>query len=81
MITLNDEVNDAMEAAAEAWPETGGRQASVLRRLLVEGGAVARRVREERAEARRAVLAEFADRFPAKYPPGYLDGLREEWPA
>jgi hypothetical protein len=80
MIPLTDEVVAAMRAAAEAWPEAGGRQSALLRRLVIEGGGAAERVNEARRAARRTAIRDFPAAYPVRYPDEYVKGLREEWP-
>lgn len=78
-ITATDEVAKALEVAALQWPQDRDNPRALLLRLIHEGvAAVARR---DRAHARREAVARTSGAFTGVYRPGYLDALREDWPA
>ncbi len=75
LLTETDELAAAIDAAAELYP--GESRAGVLRHLALVGA-------EALAEGRRQhhdVVHAHAAGFPGLYGPGYLDELRDEWPA
>jgi hypothetical protein len=75
MITETDEVSEALAAAAVRWPDLSA--AELLRRLIAEGHAAL----EASAAARRAAVEETSGIATGLYEPGYLEALRNEWPA
>ena len=75
MITETDEVSEALAAAAARWPDLSA--AELLRRLVAEGHAALRGVRGRRATA----VEETSGVFTEIYEPGYLEALRDDWPA
>lgn len=77
-ITETDEIARALDAAARRWP--GEPRSRLLVRLVVEGGEKAAEVSREATARRRAALEAIPD-LGIRYPPGYLEALREEWPA
>jgi hypothetical protein len=78
MITETDEVAAALDAAAQRWPDVASRRELLLR--LVDQG---RRVieQDDEAERRRAAVRRFSGTLTGVYEPGYLERLRDEWPA
>jgi hypothetical protein len=81
MITETDDVARALQDAARRWPEDRQRPAKLLLDLVREGHrAIA--ADEDRAVARRrAAIKRTSGVLPDVYPPGYLEQLREDWPA
>jgi len=75
MITETDEVSEALAAAAVRWPDLSATQ--LLRRLVAEGHAAL----QSSAAARRAAVNERSGILTGVYEPGYLEALRDEWPA
>lgn len=81
MITESDEVATALRDAARRWPEDRERPAKLLLDLLREGHR-AITVNEDRAMAERlAAIDRTAGALTGVYPAGYLERLREDWPA
>lgn len=75
-ITETDEVARALDEAAERWPqEPRGR---LLVRLVEQGRAAISDERERALDERRRAIRESAGKL--RYPPGYLQRLRDEWP-
>ncbi len=78
MVTESDELRAALDAAAIRWPGTS--RSELLARLALAGAGAVHRSDAERAEHRRAALHALVGAFSGCYGPGYLDGLRSEWP-
>jgi hypothetical protein len=81
MLTETDEVAAALRDAARRWPEDRERPAKLLLDLVREGHrAIA--ADDDRATARRlAAIERTAGVLTGTYPPGYLERLRDDWPA
>lgn len=80
MITETDDIREAIDRAAEWWPELAGNRAAILRRLIVNG---ARSAAEEAVRERLQFLAAFeaaAGSRTGVYPPNAARQLAEEWP-
>jgi hypothetical protein len=80
MITETDELAEALDAAAARWPEVGSRR-ELLLRLVEQGRYVIERDREEELERRRAAIRRTSGALTGVYEPGYLERLRDDWPA
>jgi hypothetical protein len=75
-ITETDDVARALDEAARRWPqEPRGR---LVVRLVEEGRRAISDERERAIEERRRAIRESAGK--TRYPPGYLQRLRDEWP-
>jgi hypothetical protein len=79
-ITETDDVAAALDAAAARWPEVRSRR-ELLLRLLEQGREVIDRDREDAAARRRAAIRRTSGALTGAYEPGYLDRLRDDWPA
>jgi hypothetical protein len=78
-LTETDELAAALDAAARRWPDDAASRSRLLLRL-VEAGA--RAIDEEHRHARRrAAVDRTHGQFRGVYGPGYLERLRDEWPA
>ena len=80
MITETDELAEALDAAAARWPEIASRR-ELLLRLVKQGSAVIERDREDELERRRAAIRRTSGALTGVYEPGYLERLRDDWPA
>jgi len=73
-VTVTPELSQAMDQARQIWP---GRPASQLVASLARAGAAALCDQGDLLTARREAFGAFS----GVYPPGYLEELREDWPA
>ena len=80
MITETDDVAAALDAAAERWPEVGSRR-ELLLKLVEQGRCVIEHDRAAEVERRRAAIQKTSGALTGAYEPGYLERLREDWPA
>jgi hypothetical protein len=73
-VTATPDIATALDVAALAWPgETPG---TLLRRLVLAGAEAAKR----QAEARAALVDQWAGFLPGVFPPGAAQALKDEWP-
>lgn len=79
-ITETDDVVEAIDVAAQRWPEVRSRR-ELLLRLVEQGRDVIERDRTEEAERRRQAILQTSGTLTGAYEPGYLDRLRDDWPA
>lgn len=75
-VTETDGLARALDDAAQRWPGVRSRRELLLR--LVEAGHAA--VTGE-ADRRRAAIQATSGAHTGVYEPGYLDRLRDDWPA
>jgi len=80
MITETDEVAEALDAAAARWPDVGSRR-ELLLRLVEQGRHAIEREQADAAERRRAAIRRTSGALTGAYEPGYLERLRDDWPA
>ena len=81
MVTETAELAEALETAARRWPAERGDRAKLLRRLLQEGHRAILLAAEQTAVVRREAVERTAGALTGAYGPGYLDRLRDDWPA
>lgn len=79
-ITETDDVAAALDAAAARWPDVRSRR-ELLLRLVAQGRAVIDGAREEDATRRREAIRRTSGALTGAYEPGYLERLRDDWPA
>jgi len=79
-ITETDDVAEAIDLAAERWPETPSRR-ELLLRLVAQGRGVIERERDEQAERRREAIRRTSGALSGVYDADYLERLRDDWPA
>jgi len=79
LVTETDDLANALDAAASRWP--GVSRPQLLVRLALEGHRAAQQAHDERRRRRLAAVREHSGILTGAYGPGYLDQLREEWPA
>lgn len=80
LITESDRLKLALDDAARRWPEERSR-AKLLVRLAEEGHDALVGTASESAAARRSVIERTSGVLTGVYEPGYLETLRQEWPA
>ena len=79
-ITETDSLAEALDEAAKRWPEVGSRRELLLR--LVEQGRRAIEADEADARERRhTAIRRVSGSMTGVYEPGYLERLRDDWPA
>lgn len=79
-ITETDDVAEAIDLAAERWPETPSRR-ELLLRLVEQGRNVIERERDEKAARRREAIRRTSGTLTGAYEPDYLERLRDDWSA
>lgn len=81
MLTETDELAAALALAAERWPQDAGSGSKLLLRLVRAGEQALCREREQTRARRREAVERTHGQFRGVYEPGYLERLRNEWPA
>ena len=81
LITETDEIGEALDVAAERWPNEAGSRAGLMRRLLMEGHRSIIDEQDRLREARCAALVRTSGALTGLFGEGYLEELREDWPA
>jgi hypothetical protein len=79
-ITETDELAATLDAAAERWPEIRSRR-ELLLRLVQQGRAALDRERAEATARRRDAVRRTSGALTGAYEAGYLERLRDDWPA
>jgi hypothetical protein len=79
-ITETDDLAATLDAAAARWPDVRSRR-ELLLRLVEQGREALDRERAEAAERRRDAVRRTSGALTGSYEPGYLDRLRDDWPA
>jgi hypothetical protein len=79
-ITETDDVAAAIDAAAARWPEVRTRR-ELLLRLVDQGRLVVENERDDDAERRRGAIRRTSGALTGAFDAGYLDRLRDDWPA
>lgn len=78
-VTETDDLRAALDAAARRWPDLSRPQ--LLVRLALDGDRATQQAHQERRQRRLAAIRRHSGALTGAYGPGYLDKLREEWPA
>lgn len=81
VLTETDELAAAIDDAARRWPDDRGSRARLLLRLVHEGHRALAAERAEASAERRETIERTAGAGTGLYPDGYLERLREDWPA
>ena len=80
LITESDRLKVALDDAGRRWPDVKSR-AQLLVRLAEEGHDVLLGTVSQNTAAWRAAIERTSGAFTGVYEPGYLEALRQEWPA
>lgn len=81
LITETDQVAKALDDAARRWPDDRGSRARLLLHLVQEGHQALLDEAAKRREARIAAIRRTSGSLTGSYDFGYLEQLREDWPA
>lgn len=81
MLTETDDLAAALDDAARRWPDEGGNRRRLLLRLIEEGHRAIDPTVRAAHEHRKQLIMQTAGDLPGVYGPGYLDRLRDDWPA
>ena len=76
-VTETDEVARALDEAAKRWPNEP-RSRLIVRAITAGGDALAS---DAALDIRLATLGRLQGSYPDAYGPGYLEALRDDWPA
>jgi hypothetical protein len=79
-ITETDDVAAALDAAATRWPDVHSRR-ELLLRLVQQGREVIDHEHDEASARRRDAVRQTSGALTGTYESGYLERLREDWPA
>ena len=79
-ITETDDIAAALDAAAARWPDVSSRR-ELLLRLVEQGREVIENERDDAVDRRRAAIRSTSGALTGAYDAGYLDRLRDDWPA
>jgi hypothetical protein len=79
-ITETDDVAEAIDVAATRWPDVRSRR-ELLLRLVEQGRQVIEREDAEELDRRRQAIRQTSGALTGVYEPGYLERLRDDWPA
>jgi hypothetical protein len=80
-ITETEEIERALNDAAEQWPAERNARGRLLMHLIEEGHRALRTQREAAIAKRREAIARSSGMFDDVYEEGYLNELRKDWPA
>jgi len=81
VITETDWVSQALDNAARRWPEDRESRAKLLLHLVLEGHRAVLEQAEARRNSRSAAVRRTSGALTGNYEAGYLDRLRDDWPA
>lgn len=79
-LTETDELAEALDVAAARWPDVHSRR-ELLLRLVEEGRSVIGRDRADELAGRRDAILRTSGSLTGSYDSGYLERLRDDWPA
>jgi len=80
-ITETDDIANALDVAAKAWPELADKPGALLRRLILLGRSTLAHDRATADDAREQAIEATAGALAGVFGPVYLHELREDWPA
>lgn len=78
LVTETDDLADALDEAAQVWPDLS--RAQLVVRLALEGHRAALAERSRRREHRLAALRANSGVVTGSYRSGYLEDVRAGWP-
>jgi hypothetical protein len=81
LITETDRVAEALDDAAQHWPDDRGSRAKLIVHLVQKGHQALLREADERRNARLTAIRRSRGAFTGSYESDYLQRLREDWPA
>ncbi len=81
VITESEQVAHALDDAARRWPADSGNRAKLLLHLVEEGHRAVVGQHESGVQERRNAVARTSGALTGVYGEGYLNELREGWPA
>ena len=81
VITETDRVAQALDDAAQRWPEDRNSRSRLLLRLVEEGHRALLDEAAERRKARLAAIRRTSGALKGTYDADYLARLRADWPA
>jgi hypothetical protein len=81
LITETQKVADALDEAARRWPEDRHSRAKLLLHLVEEGHRALIGEAGERRQTRLSAIRRTSGALAGSYDGGYLERLREDWPA
>lgn len=79
-LTETPALAEALDAAADTWPELRDDRAALLRRLVEAGHQAVVRHTDDRVGRRREAVQAVAGTLTGVYPRGAADELKSEWP-
>ncbi|MHB1534906.1 MAG: hypothetical protein ACYC1D_09930 [Acidimicrobiales bacterium] len=81
VVTESDAVARALDDAARRWPGDSANRAKLLLRLVEEGHRALVEEQDANDDARRRAVEATSGALTGLYERGYLEALREDWPA
>ena len=81
MITETDRLADALNIAADVWPEIRTERAELLRRIIDAGIESLEQDARQRAAERIATVRALKGSMTGTWPADWREDLRGEWPA
>lgn len=80
MITETENVAQALEVAAEAWPEHRGDKGALLKMLLATGKESLESKKQLQRIMRIQAIQEAANKFEGVWPSNWREEVQGEWP-
>jgi hypothetical protein len=81
LITETEQVSRALDDAARRWPEDRNSRAKLLLHLVEEGHQLLLEQAAQRRGQRMDAIRGTSGVLTGSYEPGYLERLRDDWPA
>ena len=80
MITETDPVAQALEVAADAWPEHREDKSTLIKLLLATGKDFLETQKQVQKESRLKAIRDVSRQFADVWPPNWQDEVKVEWP-